>query len=359
VYRILNPKEREVSLPEVANYRILRREEQQELLRSAGLRKEAPLENDEPPKWEAIEEPKAAEKLGVPEEAIQEKLRSGKIISYEDPDCGKRLVYLKIPLIAEYANGFKSAADFHRLRSEEQLLEDEDQLLEDEKEEVRPLYTIGFWNALAHVLSPGAVGKIRDLATFYHLMPENPSAAEQTIFWLRLFRSDAQLSTIREGVEIVVNNLVEKLNKFDERDVVLLKNTTVTQVSPGDMRKHKVRLTVESAQLALNYYEFDHVIFALPQWPLRRLASAFPKPIQKHIEEVIAFSLLKVFVVVDNPWWDEKIRPQHGAHMVPTRELHYQYKDAKNGHSPVGMMMIYTDRPAARYWQPYVLERLS
>jgi hypothetical protein len=63
------------------------------------------------------------------------------------------------------------------------------------------LYTLGFWNALSRVLSPGAIAKIRETGTFYHLLPENPSASEWSIFWLRLFHPKAALSTIKSGVE--------------------------------------------------------------------------------------------------------------------------------------------------------------
>jgi hypothetical protein len=218
------------------------------------------------------------------------------------------------------------------------------------------LYKTGFWNALNYVLSSGAIAKIRDLGTFYHLMPENPSGSEWTIFWLRLFRSDAQLSTVdhEKGVRIVVDRLEVKLEEIGKPDVDLRKDATVTRVGPGEMLGHKVRLTVESAQLAEDDFDFDHVILALPQWPLQRLASSFPINIRKHIEGVIAFPLLKAFVVTENPWWDEHTPSQHGAHLVPTRELHYHWREGENNSDPLGMLMLYTDRPANGYWMPYV-----
>ena len=74
------------------------------------------------------------------------------------------------------------------------------------------LYELGFWNALSRVLSPGAVSKIRDTGTFYHLMPENPSASEWTIFWLRLFRPDADLSTIKDGRKVEDQPVCAQLN---------------------------------------------------------------------------------------------------------------------------------------------------
>lgn len=40
------------------------------------------------------------------------------------------------------------------------------------------LHTMGFWNLMAAYLSHNALTKVRDLGTFYHLIPENPNAAE-------------------------------------------------------------------------------------------------------------------------------------------------------------------------------------
>src|SRR4051794_30536568 len=55
------------------------------------------------------------------------------------------------------------------------------------------LYTYGFWNALSDVLSHGAIMMIRDIGTFYHLIPENPNAVEWTIFWLRALHPNDHL----------------------------------------------------------------------------------------------------------------------------------------------------------------------
>jgi hypothetical protein len=48
-----------------------------------------------------------------------------------------------------------------------------------------PLYTLGFWNLMANYLSHNALTKVQDLGTFYHLLPENPNAAEWLTWWLR------------------------------------------------------------------------------------------------------------------------------------------------------------------------------
>mgnify|MGYP003353522741 CR=1 FL=1 len=51
------------------------------------------------------------------------------------------------------------------------------------------LRDIGFWNLLSDVLSHLAVLRIRDWGSYYHLLSENPNAAEHLIMWLRGIKS--------------------------------------------------------------------------------------------------------------------------------------------------------------------------
>lgn len=221
----------------------------------------------------------------------------------------------------------------------------------------QPLHSIGFWNALSRVLSPGALAQIRNVGTFYHLMPENPSASEWSIFWLRLLRSDAKLSTVVEdnGVQTVVDRLVGRLKEKHHDRVDLLTGATVLAVTRADA-VDQVRLTVHFADPGQQaVLDFDHVIFALPKVPLLQLSAQFPPEIRRHIDGTIAFPLLKVFAIVKNRWWrgGDKPKAQHGAHLVPTREVHYFDCDRKEDRSH-GMVLFYTDRPANSYWSPYV-----
>jgi hypothetical protein len=208
------------------------------------------------------------------------------------------------------------------------------------------LYMLGFWNALSRVLSPGAVAKIRDTGTFYHLLPENPSASEWAIFWLRLFRSDAQLWTIKSGVETIVHKLREKLKK--QQTAHLLDQKTVEEVAPSNSGQVRVKIAGEP-----NFREdVDHVVFAIPAVPLLALAENFPRDILEYVKGVIPFPLLKTFAVVRDPWWDNLPEPQQGAHLVPTREIHYFAPE--DGSTDRAMIMLYTDRPATAYWHPHV-----
>lgn len=252
-------------------------------------------------------------------------------------------------------NGSSNGSALDEIRSRRRLRGDKSPLL----------HKTGFWNALAQVLSPGAVAKIRDVGTFYHLMPENPSASEWAIFWLRLFRSDADLSTILDGVGSVLDRIEDKLheqkkrNELPGKNVDVWCNATVSRVRQGGTRD-RVEVTVEHGpQTSRERLEedFDHVILALPQWPLRRLTEFFPPQIREDIDGVIGFPMLKAFLVTKQPWWDKSTSAQYGADKVPTRELHYfDNKKPRGDAGSRGMIMLYTDRPATAFWQFYVQE---
>ena len=47
------------------------------------------------------------------------------------------------------------------------------------------LASLGIWNGLSAVVTPGALARIRESGTFYHFIPYNVSAVEWGIFWLR------------------------------------------------------------------------------------------------------------------------------------------------------------------------------
>lgn len=216
------------------------------------------------------------------------------------------------------------------------------------------LHEHGFWNALYSQLSPMAVAKILHFGTFYHLMPDNPNAAEWAIFWLRLFQlRDNTLSTIASGVQTLSDALVQELEGLDSVTLKLEHQVIAVRPKPDAAR---VEVEVGSGQTFIA----DHVVLALPKQPLLELAGEFPDRIRDDLDSVIAFPLLKVFCVTETPpWWKtEPPRAQDGAWNAPTREIHYlpaKPEDAKEWRPPDRtLVLLYTDRPATAYWQPYL-----
>lgn len=217
----------------------------------------------------------------------------------------------------------------------------------------QPLHLHGFWNALYTQLSPMAVAKILHFGTFYHLMPDNPNAAEWAIFWLRLFQLGSKpLSTIPTGVESITAKLVEDLEGSEL--VTLRLEQNVVEVRPAAGEPDRAEVVVEGRAAPLTAH---HVVLALPKEPLLALAGGFPAQIRADLDGVIAFPLLKVFCVTETPEWWRRDPPsaQEGAWSAPTRELHYLPADADPAPDHT-LVLFYTDRPGTAYWQPYVVE---
>lgn len=88
----------------------------------------------------------------------------------------------------------------------------------------KPLYKMGFWNALSLVLSHNAVSKIIHYGTFYHIIHFNPSAAEWIIFWLRGLHPKDELVGVEQGTESLIRELVCRLDSQSEPSISLQLN---------------------------------------------------------------------------------------------------------------------------------------
>jgi hypothetical protein len=230
------------------------------------------------------------------------------------------------------------------------------------------------------VLTPGAVAKIRDSGTFYHCIVNNPSAVEWGIFWLRQASALGTLWTFNEKAEKGVWTLVDRLEKnlqkvhHETGRGSIRKSQEVLQIEPAKRPTEVVLRVIEHGQSEDRREPYslrtDHVILALPQWPLQRLQEHFPREVTQRIDGVEPLPLLKAFVVTKKPWWQPHLEAQSYAWLVPTRELHF-YRGEKqtcpslekmegNKQPPAcncgvadngpGMIMLYTDQPGIRYW---------
>ena len=214
------------------------------------------------------------------------------------------------------------------------------------------LWQTGLWNALAHAgMSHQAVMLIRDVGTFYHMIPDNLNAVEWTIWWLRAFKTvGAKLYTIDGGTSLITQQM---LNKIDGTHKVTRRPGC--QVTAVHAQGPAARVSYTEKGQPQSPLLYRHVILAIPQAPLQMIASAsgnaFPAQIRKDLDTVNGFPMVKVFFVTNAPWWDVNTPPQTRANRMPTREVHYTYR-ARDKH---GMVLIYTDRPATEYWKTYVV----
>jgi len=204
------------------------------------------------------------------------------------------------------------------------------------------LRDMGFWNLLSEVLSHLAVLRIRDWGSYYHLVSENPNAAEHLVLWLRSIKSTNSLRGIRGGMELLVTELARRLTP--DRGVQLHTGRTVVAVEAAhDSSPYNVRLRFGDGAAV----RARDVVLALPKRPLEKLDLA---PLRQDLDAVMSIPLLKVFFVIDQPWWEDNRPANRFAGDLPTREIHYW----KSQDRSKGVLMVYTDRPALQFWTDYL-----
>lgn len=237
-----------------------------------------------------------------------------------------------------------------------------------------PLYSMGFWNLLSDYLSHDAILKLRDLGTFYHLIAENPNAAEWFVWWLIGLGSSEGLKGIHGGMECIIDSLYDKIreDKAGKGKVAVEKKHHLESLN---QKLDGIYLNFADKDAAAGPYQ--RVILALPKCAVEKAAyrnlaafgdgqTAFsatpangkePEKIPKLLKSAFAFSMVKLFVIVKNRWWGKTNRANRYATRVPTRELHYWAGLSKGDvqrDSNQGMVMLYTDRPASTFWANYV-----
>lgn len=248
-----------------------------------------------------------------------------------------------------------------------------------------PLYMVGFWNLMSVYLSHNALTKVRDLGTFYHLLPENPNAAHWLTWQLRQLSISGQLQGIYGGMQTITRKLLARMNYTADEDPSKGGTCQVGKISiPMNLKAQVAKITrsaskedenvsvlkVELAQDQSSHVdtttEYSRVILALPKAPAEQIVAASPLLADAHNERGVGeesrlprmldssfgFPMVKVFFVVRDRWWEEAKRTNWFATRFPTREVHY-WKSC-DPHSRRGMVMLYTDRPASSFWANYV-----
>lgn len=220
-----------------------------------------------------------------------------------------------------------------------------------------PLYMLGFWNLLSDHLSHDALNKLKDLGTFYHLLPENPNAAEWLVWWLVGLSADDRMQGIHGGMECIVDQLRLQLKDVDIR--LGCRVTGLCKTASGRVRlKFDTDTLPADTSNLLVQKDYDHVILALPRRALQAVQResdvfAGEAEIQDLLESSFSFPLVKSFVVLKKRWWEEdRVMTNRFATRMPTRELHFW-----KGHleeSEHGLIMAYTDRPASSFWANYL-----
>jgi hypothetical protein len=249
-----------------------------------------------------------------------------------------------------------------------------------------PLHQMGFWNVLGSVLSHMATIKLRDWGSFYHLVGDNPSAAEWIIFWLRAMRSTDSLVGIRGGMDWIVyrscTHLGFERDESDERDPSgedrspRYVSGTGTVAANGirtelwmDMPLRRVKEVDGDSRVTLTFerngrphvVKARQVILAIPQAPLQKVIfesdrddasqTRWNSAFATMLDAVMPVPLLKCFMVVDNPFWEDHRPANQYAYTIPSREVHYWKSTDKR----TGVLMLYSDRPGNQFWSDYLI----
>lgn len=223
-----------------------------------------------------------------------------------------------------------------------------------------PLYEIGFWNLLTDWISHDATLMLRDLGTFYHMLPENPNAAEWLVWWLMGFSISQNLHGVYGGMECIVDRLVARIAAF-HGEQVMHTDCRVQRIERTPAGKLKLLFAVDKMPSTDSHVadeEYDRVILALPKRALLDVVLASPgafagEPEMKQLlDSAFGFPMVKTFFVVKHRWWEEENRANQYATRIPTRELHYW--KGQTDKSRQGLIMLYTDSPASSFWANYV-----
>lgn len=207
----------------------------------------------------------------------------------------------------------------------------------------RLLHKHGLWDTLAHVLCKEAIDYIREDGTFYHMIHTNPNAANHVIFILDMLATQKLgLVTIDGGSMRLIDTIYDKIShKFD----IMIDS----HVSHFTHDEHGV-IGVHIQGIEQKIINCKHLILTCPKNALKTIGGFDQKTIDL-FNSVVTVNLFKIFVVLDNPPWDETSIPKANthAHLVPCREVHYDY----DIQTKTGMIMLYGDEPTLNYWSPF------
>lgn len=220
------------------------------------------------------------------------------------------------------------------------------------------VWDMGFWNLLGEVLSHLAVVRIRDWGSYYHLLADNPNAAEWLVFWLRAMRSTNALRGIHGGMEVLVRRAADRLaawapTKGNPRVQVRIHlNARLESIGAAHTDSSGGHATTSLDFGAGRVVEATETVLALPRAPLEKLSI---KAVRDEVAGVIRIPLLKAFFLVDQPWWGPDRKANSASGDLPTREIHYQV----NRDRTKGMILVYTDRPSLNFWNEYVTDSVA
>ena len=225
--------------------------------------------------------------------------------------------------------------------SKEQILNMTEKEMEHIRRETRYngefLWKQGLWNVFSDEIPLDAIKFLITNGSFYHLLHENPNAAEWIIIMVKMFQMSEKLKGIKNGMQKITDTMLEKIQ---EKGIVVYKNHTLRTITSSG--EENIELFFDNGRT----FCAKNVVLAIPPRSLKSV-NGLPGDIKKLLPSVMEIPLLKCFFIIKDPWWKENI-PNEGLTALPAREIHYSKKDDS------GSIMVYSDRPYINFWSNYV-----
>jgi len=199
------------------------------------------------------------------------------------------------------------------------------------------LWEQGLWNVFSDEISFDAIKFLIMNGSFYHLVHENPNAAEWIITMIKMFQMSENLKGIKNGMQKITDSMLERVK---EKGVIVHKKHILQAIKT--QKGGNVELYFNNGRI----FKARHVILAIPPHSLKSI-NGLPEEIRSMLACVMEIPLLKCFFIIKDPWWKENI-PNEGMTTFPARELHYFKQEDK------GSIMVYSDRPYINFWSKYV-----
>ena len=211
------------------------------------------------------------------------------------------------------------------------------------------LYMYGLWDILAHVLSKEAIDYIQIKGSFYHILHMNPNAADQICFMLDILATAKDnLITIEGGTYELIQCIYNKILSYS--NVKLYLNTSFIEIKPN-MKPYAKCIILDKKLNIEKDGEYDHIFLTCHKKGLQKIKGINTR-IQELLDTVMLCRLFKIFVIIENPPFNDITVPKANqyADKIPCREIHYSYNENTN----TGLVMIYGDNPSLSYWNALI-----
>jgi monoamine oxidase len=199
------------------------------------------------------------------------------------------------------------------------------------------LWKQGLWNVFSDEISFDAIKFLIMNGSFYHLLHENPNAAEWIITMIKMFQMSKNLKGTKNGMQKITDSMLERV---EEKGVKVYKRHALQAIK--SQNGGNLELYFDNGSI----FKTRQVVLAIPPRSLK-LINGMPEVIRSLLGSVMEIPLLKCFFIIEDPWWKENI-PNEGMTKFPARELHYLKQENK------GSVMVYSDRPYINFWSKYV-----